>query len=117
LDDISPRSRAGASSWSFKSLVSLFNSTINYGLFFRAEHIPLIGGAKDDLRCGMRPNIPALTSLRFFAALVVVFFHYNLVRPLSPHALLFLAPGEHAPLTADAVRREITMPATVVWRT
>ena len=44
----------------------------------------MIGGAKDDLRCGMRPNIPALTSLRFFAALVVVFFHYNLVRRLSP---------------------------------
>jgi hypothetical protein len=35
----------------------------------------------------MRPNIPALTSLRFFAALVVVFFHYNLVRPLSPLSL------------------------------
>jgi len=47
----------------------------------------LIGGAKDDLRCGMRPNIPALTSLRFFAALVVVFFHYNLARPLSPLSL------------------------------
>ena len=35
----------------------------------------------------MRPNIPALTSLRFFVALVVVFFHYNLVRPLSPLSL------------------------------
>ena len=25
----------------------------------------------------MRPNLPALTSLRFFASLLVVFFHYN----------------------------------------
>jgi hypothetical protein len=29
----------------------------------------LIGEAKADLHSGMRPNIPALTSLRFFAAL------------------------------------------------
>jgi peptidoglycan/LPS O-acetylase OafA/YrhL len=31
----------------------------------------------------MRPSIPALTSLRFFAALVVVLFHYTLGRPES----------------------------------
>jgi peptidoglycan/LPS O-acetylase OafA/YrhL len=31
----------------------------------------------------MRPSIPALTSLRFFAALVVVFFHYTLGHPES----------------------------------
>jgi len=31
-----------------------------------------------------RPSIPALTSLRFFAALLVVIFHYNLTRTLFP---------------------------------
>lgn len=30
-----------------------------------------------------RPNIPTLTSLRFFAALLVVIFHYNIVKNLS----------------------------------
>jgi peptidoglycan/LPS O-acetylase OafA/YrhL len=49
----------------------------------------LSSGAIDDipkahLHSGMRPNIPALTSLRFFAALIVVIFHYNLGRPLFP---------------------------------
>jgi len=33
----------------------------------------------------MRPNIPALTSLRFFAALLVVIFHYNLSHPFFPN--------------------------------
>jgi peptidoglycan/LPS O-acetylase OafA/YrhL len=32
----------------------------------------------------MRPGIPPLTSLRFFAALVVVIFHYNLTRAIFP---------------------------------
>ena len=32
----------------------------------------------------MRPIIPPLTSLRFFAALLVVVFHYNLAHPLFP---------------------------------
>jgi peptidoglycan/LPS O-acetylase OafA/YrhL len=32
----------------------------------------------------MRPNIPPLTSLRFFAALVVVIFHYNVTRAGFP---------------------------------
>ena len=34
-----------------------------------------------------RPNIPALTTLRFFAALLVVIFHYNLTAPIFPFAL------------------------------
>ena len=33
----------------------------------------------------MRPNIPTLTSLRFFAALLVVIFHYNLSHPFFPN--------------------------------
>jgi peptidoglycan/LPS O-acetylase OafA/YrhL len=32
----------------------------------------------------MRPGIAALTSLRFFAAMVVVIFHYNLTRAIVP---------------------------------
>jgi peptidoglycan/LPS O-acetylase OafA/YrhL len=35
----------------------------------------------------MRPIIPPLTSLRFFAALFVVVFHYNLTHPLFPASL------------------------------
>lgn len=34
-----------------------------------------------------RPAIPSLTSLRFFAALLVVIFHYNLGNPIFPAAL------------------------------
>ena len=32
----------------------------------------------------MRPNLPPLTSLRFFAASGVVIFHYNLTSPVFP---------------------------------
>lgn len=35
----------------------------------------------------MRPDIPVLTSLRFFAALVVVLFHYRLGRIAPPFAV------------------------------
>lgn len=42
----------------------------------------------------MRPNIPALTSLRFFAALTVVVFHYGVARP---------SPWFHADFGYEAV--------------
>ena len=35
----------------------------------------------------MRPNLPPLTSLRFFAALGVVVFHYNLTNNLLPNVI------------------------------
>ena len=34
-----------------------------------------------------RPNLPTLTSLRFFAAIFVVIFHYNLPHPIFPRWL------------------------------
>jgi peptidoglycan/LPS O-acetylase OafA/YrhL len=34
-----------------------------------------------------RPNIPALTSMRFFAAILVVIFHYNAASPIFPFGI------------------------------
>ena len=43
--------------------------------------------AKNDLNQRKRPNIPSLTSLRFFAASGVVIFHYTLTNPIFPNLI------------------------------
>jgi peptidoglycan/LPS O-acetylase OafA/YrhL len=40
-------------------------------------------GKQADFNFDARPNLPGLTSLRFFAAMVVVAFQYNLSHPIS----------------------------------
>jgi peptidoglycan/LPS O-acetylase OafA/YrhL len=57
----------------------------------RLDKMGISGASPDDRRCvafkETRPNIPALTSLRFFAALLVLIFHYRGKNSIFPFGI------------------------------
>ncbi len=70
--DVAAHAKSGAS--------ELSRRTVSQSRHFKSED-------RDLLACAQRPNLPALTSLRFFAALFVVIFHYRHKEAIFPFGI------------------------------